>query len=273
METIESLFDIVRTLRGRHGCAWDRKQTAESMWKCLVEESYELEEALAKNDISNILEELGDVLFQLIFIIEIFQEKKAFTLSDVVSQVALKMIRRHPHVYDRSTQLSEAELDRQWSAIKATEKKDANLSRDSAMDRVPKGMPALMRALNVSKCAVGEGFDWDDIHDVLETVKDEISEFEAALVEGNMSEANLEFGDILFSLVNVARFAKIYPETALADSTAKFEGRFRLMEQALNRKNRSLKELSRKQMDEAWEAAKKSYGVNCAVSHPSDQDE
>ena len=259
METIDRLFDIIRTLRSKGGCAWDRKQTPETMWKCLAEEAYELEEAIAKHDVQNICEELGDVLFQLIFILEIFQERQEFTFSDVIDQVAKKMIHRHPHVYENTRISTEQELDQQWETIKALEKKGNRQKRVSVLDAVPKGMPSLMRALKVSKCVVKEGFDWDNIHEVLDTVKDEINEFEAALKSGNQNEISMEFGDILFTLVNVARVAKFHPETALARSTAKFEGRFRLMETQLNKKKIKLKDLPRDQKDLFWEQAKKSY--------------
>lgn len=259
METIESLFEIVRTLRAKNGCPWDREQTPATMWKYLVEESYELEEAIAKQDLSNICEELGDVLFQIIFILEIFQEQNAFSFEDVISKVARKMIRRHPHVYKDSIVNSEEELHQQWESIKAEEKSENGIKNDSVLDSVPKGMPALIRASKVSKCVVRQGFDWDNIHGVLDTVRDEIDEFEAAIKSGDLKDAGMEFGDILFSLVNVARFAKIYPETALGDSTAKFEGRYRLMESELKKRKVLLKDLSREEIDQLWEAAKKSY--------------
>jgi MazG family protein len=259
LETIDRLFDIIRTLRSEGGCAWDRKQTPETMWECLAEETYELEEAIAKDDLQNICEELGDVLFQLIFILEIFQERQKFTFSDVVGRVAKKMIRRHPHVYEGAKVSTEQELNRQWETIKALEKRENGQKRVSVLDAVPKGMPSLIRALKVSKCVVKEGFDWDNIDEVLDTVKDEIKEFEAALKSGNQNEISMEFGDILFSLVNVARVAKFHPETALAGSTAKFEGRFRLMEIQLNKRKIKLKDLSRDQRDLLWSRAKKSY--------------
>ena len=259
METIDRLFDIIRTLRSENGCAWDRKQTPETMWKCLAEEVYELEEAITKRDLQNICEELGDVLFQLIFVLEIFQERQEFTFSDVIDQVAKKMIRRHPHVYENARISTEQELNQQWEMIKAQEKLETGQKRVSILDAVPKGMPSLIRALKVSKCVVKEGFDWDNIHEVLDTVKDEINEFEAALKTGNQNEISMEFGDILFSLVNVARVAKFHPETALAGSTAKFEGRFRLMEIQLNKRKIKLKDLPRDQKDLLWEQAKTSY--------------
>ncbi len=259
METIDRLFDIIRTLRSEGGCAWDQRQTPETMWECLAEETYELEEAIAKHDLPNICEELGDVLFQLLFILEIFQERQEFVFSDIIDQVAKKMIRRHPHVYGNTRISTEQELNRQWETIKAQEKLEAGRKRVSILDAVPKGMPSLIRALKVSKCVVKEGFDWDNIHEVLDTVKDEINEFEEALKTGNQDEISMEFGDILFSLVNVARVAKFHPETALAGSTAKFEGRFRLMEIQLNKRKIKLKDLPRDQKDLLWKKAKASY--------------
>ena len=262
METIDRLFNIIQTLRSENGCAWDKKQTPETMWKCLAEEVYELEEAIAKQDLKNICEELGDVLFQLVFIMEIFQEQGDFIFSDIVGNVAKKMINRHPHVYGDASVSTKEELDRQWDAIKTEEKKNNGEKRVSALDSVPKGMPSLMRALKVSKSVVKVGFDWDNIHEVLDSVKDEIREFESALESGNKDEASMEFGDILFTLVNVARSAQFHPETALARSTAKFEGRFRVMERKLKQKNIKLADLSRDEKDLFWSRAKQSYKDN-----------
>ncbi len=260
-QTIDTLFNIIQTLRSKNGCAWDKEQTPETMWKCLAEEMYELEEAIAKQDLENTCEELGDVLFQLVFILEIFNERGEFTLADVVEQVAKKMIRRHPHVYEDVSISTKQELDKQWNRIKAEEKKENGEKRESALDAVPKGMPSLLRALKVSKSAVKEGFEWENIHEVLDTVKEEIKEFETALESNNQDEAIMEFGDIMFSLVNVARFADIHPETALARSTAKFEGRFRLMENELKKKNIRLADLSKAKKEQFWGQAKKSYEI------------
>jgi tetrapyrrole methylase family protein/MazG family protein len=259
LETIDRLFNIIQTLRSESGCAWDKKQTPETMWKCLAEEVYELEEAIVKQDLQNIREELGDVLFQLVFIMEIFQEKGDFTFSNVVEEVSRKMINRHPHVYGDASVSTKEELDRQWDTIKTEEKKNNSQKRVSALDSVPKGMPSLMRALKVSKSVVKEGFDWDNIHGILDSVKDEIREFESALESGNQDEASMEFGDILFTLVNVARSAQFHPETALARSTAKFEGRFRVMEKELKQKDIKLADLSRDKKDLFWNRAKQSY--------------
>jgi nucleoside triphosphate diphosphatase len=251
------------------------------MWKCLAEEVYELEEAIVNDDTENICEELGDVLFQLLFILEIFTENNRFDFSHVIDGIAEKMIRRHPHVYDTAVVRTDEELHRQWDQIKAGEKENArkqqaakkNLDakpRDlvqngqtrgvgSALDSVPRGMPGLLRAMKVSKSAVKEGFDWENIHQVLDTVKEEIQEFETALATQSRDEAMMEFGDILFSLVNVARFAGFHPETALASSTAKFEGRFRLMEKRLGQKKIDLKRLSPQEKAQYWQQAKQNY--------------
>lgn len=286
METIVPLLEIIRRLRGKNGCVWDQKQTPLSMWKCLAEELYELEEAIVNDDTDNICEELGDVVFQLLFILEIFTENNRFAFSDVIHGISEKMIRRHPHVYDTAIVKTDEELHRQWDQIKAGEKENARKKNarkndipkndagikpktldqneqikeaGSALDSVPKGMPGLLRALKVSKSAVKEGFDWENIHQVLDTVKEEIQEFETALETQSRDEAMMEFGDILFSLVNVARFAGFHPETALASSTAKFEGRFRLMEKSLVQKKIDLKKLSSEEKELHWQQAKLHY--------------
>ncbi|WDP89602.1 MAG: nucleoside triphosphate pyrophosphohydrolase [Desulfobacter sp.] len=260
METIVPLLDIIRRLRGENGCKWDRQQTPLTMWKCLAEELYELEEAIVNDDTENTIEELGDVLFQVLFILEIFVETGRFQFSDVVDRVAEKMIRRHPHVYDTAKIDTEEALNRQWEEIKAKEKqRNGQAPAISALDGVPKGMPGLLRALKVSKAAVKAGFEWEDIHQVLDTAKSEIREFEAALEKGDKDDAMMEFGDILFSMVNVARFAGFHPETALYRSTAKFEGRFRTMEAALKAERLDLKKMRPMERETHWQTAKKVY--------------
>ncbi|WP_022664535.1 nucleoside triphosphate pyrophosphohydrolase [Desulfospira joergensenii] len=260
METIAPILEIIRTLRGENGCAWDRNQTPLTMWKCLAEEVYELQEGLVKKDRLNICEELGDVLFQVVFIMEIFHEAGEIPIDQVVDRVAQKMIRRHPHVYDTAVVNTEEELHRQWEEIKTLEKAENSAKpekgRPSALDSVPQGMPGLLRAMKVSKCAVKEGFDWENIQGVLDQVKEEIQEFETALKQGDLDETALEFGDILFSLVNVARFAGFHPETALGQSTSKFETRFRLMETMLAKDGVTLKSLSQEDKDAYWDRAK-----------------
>lgn len=273
MGKIDRLFEIVQTLRADNGCAWDKDQTPETIWECLVEEVFELQGAIANKDPDNIREELGDVLFQLVFIIEIFQEKKFLELSDIIEQVAQKMIRRHPHVYADAQISTTAALDQQWDEIKTLEKKSNHkndqrkISPESALDTIPRGMPALIRSLKVSKCVVKEGFDWDDINGVLKTVKDELDEFENALSKEDNHATMLEFGDILFSLVNVAMSAKFHPETALMSACKKFEGRYRLMEKQLKQQGQTLKDLSQKEIDNLWENAKMTYDTSSSFKY------
>lgn len=256
METIAPLVEIIRRLRGENGCAWDRKQTPTTMWKCLAEELYELEEAIANDDEDNIVEELGDVLFQVLFIMEIYADSGRFPFDRVVNTVAEKMIRRHPHVYGDARITSEEGLNNQWEAIKAGEKACSGTSkRTSALDNVPAGMPGLLRALKVSKSAVKAGFEWDNLNEVLDTAVSEIHEFEEALTT-DQDDAVVEFGDILFSLVNVARFAGFHPETALSRSTSKFEQRFRIMEAALAEQGFDLKKMPSEEKEVQWQKAK-----------------
>jgi MazG family protein len=227
------------------------------MFRCLLEETYELRDAILNEDIPNICEELGDVLFQLAFIIEIYQEKDQFRFSRVVETVSEKMIRRHPHVYKDATIETETQLFAAWDRIKKTEKRSAGkLTPESILDDIPSGMPAMSRAWQVSKAAVKAGFDWDDIQGVLNTLREEIQEFEAAYQQGDAGDILLELGDIFFTLVNVARFAKIYPETALAAATSKFEHRFKIMEHRLKEKKKNLDCLTREEIDRLWEEAK-----------------
>ncbi len=261
MESIAPILEVIRTLRGENGCPWDRVQTPETLWKCLAEELYELEEGLAKDDLENICEELGDVLFLVLFVMEILHDSGKIPFSKVVDTVTRKMIRRHPHVYGDSRISDEKELYSQWERIKAQEKEGAENKKPlSALDKVPQGMPGLLRAMKVSKAAVKEGFDWDDMNGVLAQVSEEIQEFEQARKTGNRADAMMEFGDILFSLVNVARFAGFHPEMALQQSTAKFEKRFRYMEELLQKEDLELKALSQEEKDRFWNRAKQEIG-------------
>lgn len=257
MESLAPVLEVIRTLRGKNGCEWDRRQTPETMWKCLVEEVYELHQALADQDLDNTCEEMGDVLFQIAFIMEIFHDSGRIPISRVMDEVTEKMIRRHPHVYGDAKVETRAELLDQWEKIKTQEKKRE--TRLSAMDDVPKGMPGLVRAMKVSKAAVKKGFEWENIHQVLDTVKSEIAEFESALEQGDEEGLMMELGDVLFTLVNVARFAGFHPETALSRATAKFESRFRLMEKALAEQGISLDTLSAPEKEAFWSRAKQAH--------------
>ncbi len=258
MEKLSTALEIIKTLRNPDkGCPWDRQQTPISMWKCLIEEIYELRDAILEDNPEDILEEVGDVLFQLLFISELYNEKKEFDIFDAIEKVSAKMIRRHPHVYGNEKFDTKNELIEKWESIKKEEKKEAGKTLDeSVLDSVPTGMPSLLRCHKVSSSAVKAGFDWDHIDEVLEKVREELEEFEQAVQANDKAAMADELGDILFTLVNVARFVGIHSETALAGSIDKFERRYRYMEQLLGEQNICLKDLSKKEKEELWCKAK-----------------
>ncbi len=257
---MESLIRLVRRLRSDNGCPWDRKQTGEDILNYLIEEVYELADALSSGNPDSICEELGDVLFQIVFIARLFEEKDAFDMNDVIRGIEAKMVRRHPHVFGEKKLDSAEEVKRRWRIIKQEEKAGREVS---ILDSVPLSAPALMRAYRIAERAAGAGFDWDDINGVMEKVEEEWSELKTELrAESDgaraSKEASLEFGDVLFTMVNVARFAHIHPETALADSTRKFEKRFRYMEKRASDLNEPLASAFEdpEKADRLWEEAK-----------------
>ena len=256
---IADLIRIIQTLRGENGCPWDRKQTPESMWKCLAEEVYELLEAIEEGDVDGVCEETGDVLFQVLFIAELYRENGGFDLTKSISRIAAKMVRRHPHVYGDVSLGDEKELWDRWDRIKKEEKADAGKACPaSVLDAVPSGMPPMMRAFKVSEKAVRAGFDWQGMDEVLDKVQEEISEFREALAAGDATQVSMEFGDILFTLSNVARLAHIHPDTSLARATDKFEKRYRKMEKELAGRGLAPADVPRPELELLWDKAKKS---------------
>lgn len=274
--SLSGLIDIIQTLRSENGRPWDKQQTPETIWKCLAEEMYELLAAIKDDDHNEICEELGDVLFQIVFIAEIYREEKIFDIDKSIALIAEKMIRRHPHIYGDAAVSDEAELWANWERIKREEKeKKQNIKNSqessnstqsysndekkqsvSILDSVPVGMPALMRSYKIAERAVRAGFDWKDIDEVISKAFEEWEEFKAALASGNKDEIAMEFGDVLFTLNNVARLAGIHPELALNASTAKFEKRFRYMEGMLYKSGLSLKDIPRQELESLWDKAK-----------------
>jgi tetrapyrrole methylase family protein/MazG family protein len=259
--SIERLRKLIATLRGRDGCPWDRKQTPSSLTVYLIEEMYELVEAVEADDTDAIREELGDVLFQVIFLASLYDEMRRFSLEAVVEENLSKMIRRHPHVFGDSRVDSVSEVRSRWREIKRQEKASDD---GSVLDSIPSGMPALMRAFRVSERAAGTGFDWPDLAGVMGQVESEWNEFKAEFEmpdtdSGNRENMAMEFGDLLFSMINVARLARIHPETALSRSTQKFTRRFKQMEtMARRQRGRALDDLPREEMERLWSAAKES---------------
>lgn len=254
------LKNLIITLRGENGCPWDKKQTLRSVSVYLIEEVYELVDAIQSEDPRLIAEELGDVLFQIFFISQIFSESSTFSLGKIIAANVEKMKRRHPHVFGDEKIETAEQVKSRWRQIKQQEKEE-NSDHNSILNSIPKSLPALLRAYRVSERAAGTGFDWDTIDEVMEQVKEEWVEFvnEVEADDGNpqdKSNVSMEFGDILFSLVNVARFAKIHPETALFDSINKFEKRFNFMEKIVLKQGRKLEDLPKDQLHTLWQRAK-----------------
>jgi MazG family protein len=226
----------------------------------LLEETYELVDAISKGNAPEVCEELGDVLFHIFFIARLFEELGEFGIEEVADGITRKMIRRHPHVFGDASVVSTEDVKQQWHAIKRTEK--ADMPPESVLDSVPRMQPALMRAYRISARAAGEGFDWAALSGVFDKVDEELRELKEAVAEnpetedGGSRAVRLEFGDLLFTMTNVARFLGINPEEALMESTGKFERRFRLMEREIRDSRRKMADVDQKEKDELWDRAK-----------------
>ena len=251
---VSSILDLIKKLRSENGCPWDKKQTPETMITCLLNEAYELQEAIISERPEDILDEAGDVLFQLMFIILLYIEKNDFSLETLIQNNLDKMVKRHPHVFGDVKADTVEEVKENWEKIKLSEKDE---SFKSVIDSVPSGMPALSRAYLISEKVGQVGFDWDDMKGVLEKVTEEWTELNEAFKEKNKKNIALEFGDLLFTLTNVARFADIHPEVALSMSVNKFERRYKYMEKVLFENDKDLVSISRQEIDMLWEKAKK----------------
>jgi len=251
---MEELIGIIVRLRGPSGCPWDREQSSRSMVRFLIEEAYELADAIASGHAEHIREELGDVLFHILFITQIHSEAGQFDLEQVCREIGAKMTRRHPHVFGSVRVTDSAEVVRNWQEIKRGEK-DAG-RRTSVLDAVPAGLPGLMRAYAVSERAARVRFDWEDLSGVLAKLQEELAEFTAAAERNDTAQAVLEFGDILFTMVNMARFGGVHPETALTAAVQKFERRFRRMEAMAADSGRDLESMPQNEKDRIWETIK-----------------
>ncbi|MCP4349570.1 MAG: nucleoside triphosphate pyrophosphohydrolase [Desulfobacterales bacterium] len=263
---LERLIKLIEALRGENGCPWDQKQTPKTMAVYLTEEVCELAEAIESGNPDEICEELGDVLFHIFFIARLFQEKGLFDIENVTSAITEKMIRRHPHIFGNATVNNADEVRRQWHEIKMKEKND-DARKASVLDSVPASLPALMRAYRISERAARTGFDWDDISGVMEKMEEEWAELKFELLDkktgaddrdkDNLNSTALELGDVLFTLVNIGRFARIHPETALTGTIKKFETRFKYMEKILLESGTNINSASQDEMEMLWEQAKK----------------
>lgn len=254
---IERLTKLMERLRGPGGCPWDREQSLESLTPFIIEEAYEVVSAIEAGGDESIKEELGDLLFQIIFACRIATERGAFGLDEVIDSTVEKMVRRHPHVFGDTRADTSKEVLKRWAEIKEEEKKgSADAGVGGHLAGVPLAMPALLRAHKISKKASRAGFDWKDVDHVLEKVSEEVGEFAEAVRAGNAADMEEELGDILFTLVNVARFLEVNPEEALRKTIGKFMQRFHKIEQALEEKGGDLGSTPAEELERLWNEAK-----------------
>lgn len=249
-----ALIKIIEQLRSPAGCPWDREQTHQSLKRFLLEESYELFEAIDQNNPEEIQDELGDVLLQVLLHAQIAREYGAFTIDDVITNLSNKLIRRHPHVFGDVQADTPDQVVVNWDAIKKTEK--LGTTRVSVLDGVPRHFPALMRAEKIQKKATKVGFDWDETSEVLMKVHEELAELEEAFALNNRQGLEEELGDLLFAIVNLARFLQVDPEFALQSATTKFTERFHLVEEEAKEQELHLEDLTLDELNVLWDLAK-----------------
>lgn len=248
------VMTIMRTLRGPGGCPWDAEQTHDSLKRYLIEECYEVIEAIDKNDDHLLQEELGDLLLQPLFHAAIAEERSAFTINDVLETLSEKLVRRHPHVFGEQEIKTSDEQVANWEKIKKAEKGD---ERKSALSGVPPHLPSLMKAQKITEKAARVGFDWEHTHQVYAKVLEELQELEETMQEGNQERMEAELGDLLFAIVNLGRFIAVNPEEALRKTISRFQTRFSHIETTLHAAGRELKDTSTAEMECLWEEAKR----------------
>lgn len=254
-----AFVDTIAALRAPGGCPWDREQTHESIARNMIEEAYEAVDAIEQHDAAHLREELGDVLLQVVLQSQIAADAGEFTVADVCHDVNEKMIRRHPHVFGEEAAASADEVLSIWDNVKLAEKSASDAQEEAPkglLDAMPVSFPALLQAYKISRKAVAVGFEWETVEEVWAKVEEEIAEFKQACQNGTAEEKELEFGDVLFSLVNVARKEGIDAETALRASCRKFRERWAFMEGAAWGQGLRIEELSMEEMQQLWDQAK-----------------
>ncbi len=257
-EYFRKLIDLMEKLRGPEGCPWDREQTRETLKPMLIEEAYEVLEALDGDDSEELCEELGDLLFQVIFHGEIARERGEFDTPEVCRQLYWKMVRRHPHVFGDRDIRDSKELLEQWEDLKAEEKAAGGrtYSRRSLLDGIPDALPSIYRCHQLTAKAARVGFDWPDVDEIFLKCREEFGELKQALELGDERKVKEEVGDLIFSVLNIARFLRIDPETALQRANDKFCERFERMEEHFRSLGRRLQDTAPEEMDEFWQSQK-----------------
>lgn len=251
LAAVDRLLTIMDELREQ--CPWDKKQTFESLRHLTIEETYELGEAILTRDLEEIKNELGDLLLHIAFYAKLGSEEKAFDIGDIAHAISEKLIHRHPHIYGDVVVNDEEEVKKNWEALKLKEGK----GKKSVLSGVPKGLPALVKAQRIQDKVAGVGFDWEKPEQVWEKVQEELAEFNTEVQNGNLNHIEAEFGDVLFSMINYARFLKINPDTALERTNQKFSKRFRYLEAKAKEIGKPLQDMTLAEMDIFWEEAKK----------------
>ncbi|MAN27194.1 MULTISPECIES: nucleoside triphosphate pyrophosphohydrolase [Mesonia] len=249
LQAFDRLLTIMDELREK--CPWDRKQTMETLRHLTIEETYELGDAILDKDLEEVKKELGDVLLHIVFYSKIGSEKKSFDIADVANGICEKLISRHPHIYGDVEVDNEEDVKKNWENLKLKE------GKKSVLEGVPHSLPALVKASRIQDKVAGVGFDWEEPQQVFEKVKEELNELQEEVNTQNQDLIEAEFGDVLFSMINYARFLKVNPENALERTNKKFIKRFQYLEEKAKENNKSLKEMTLEEMDVFWEEAKK----------------
>jgi len=277
-EWFERLVALQARLRAPNGCPWDREQTHASLRTYLIEEAYEVLDAMKGGDDAKFANEMGDLLLQVVFHSQIAAEEGRFTVADVIREVHEKMVRRHPHVFGEKRAKDAAEVLRTWEQIKAQERQGAQEGQEkgaakgkekpkSLLDGVPRTLPAMMEGLQLTRKASRAGFDWENAHGVFEKLREECAELRHASGEGDAGKVEEEMGDLLFAAVNLARFLQVDPEIALKNANAKFSRRFREMERLAAENRGAFAEVPREEKERLWEVAKRSEAERSETGH------
>jgi XTP/dITP diphosphohydrolase len=251
LDAFNRLLDIMDDLREK--CPWDQKQTFESLRHLTIEETYELADAILENDLPEIKKELGDVLLHIIFYAKIASEKKAFDIGDVATAISEKLIHRHPHIYGNIEVNNEEDVKRNWEQLKLKE------GKKSVLEGVPQSLPAVIKASRIQEKVAGIGFDWEQPEQVWDKVQEELSELNEEIKAGNNENIEKEFGDVLFSMINYARFINVNPENALEKTNKKFINRFQYLERESKKEGKNLADMSLAEMDIYWEKSKEFF--------------
>jgi len=251
LAAIDRLLTIMDELREQ--CPWDKKQTLQSLRHLTIEETYELGDAILDNNLEEVKKELGDLLLHIFFYAKIGSETNTFDIADVAESISEKLIHRHPHIYGNVTVKDEAEVKRNWEKLKLKE------GKDSVLEGVPKSLPAVVKASRIQEKVAGVGFDWEHPEQVWEKVQEELAELNTEIKAGNTDAVEAEFGDVLFSMINYARFINVNPESALERTNKKFIKRFQFLEEAAKKEGKELSDMTLIEMDQYWEKSKEFF--------------